>query len=112
MSDELKRNRVKGRYDSSKANHKAYVRRQQSKYQGMHIVREKDTKKFVDAGLLDDLSPQAIAGRLKMKEKNIVGISKDSIYRYIQCVWKKNRGTQKKQKTKEKEENCDTSEHY
>jgi len=87
VSDELKRNRVNGRYDPSKANHKAYVRRQQSKYQGMHIVGEKDTKKFVDAALLDDLSPEAIAGRLRTREKDMVGISKDSIYRYIQSVY-------------------------
>jgi IS30 family transposase len=87
INDELKRNSVKGRYDPSKANHKAYVRRQQSKYQGMHIVEDKKMKKFVDTGLLDDLSPQAIAGRLKMKEKDIVGISKNSIYRYIESVY-------------------------
>jgi transposase, IS30 family len=87
VSDEIKRNSVSGRYDPLKAHHKAYVRRQQSKYQGMHIVSNKETKKFVDAGLLDDLSPQAIAGRLKAKEKEIVGISKDSIYRYVKSVY-------------------------
>lgn len=87
ISDEIKRNSVKGRYDPSKADHKAYVRRQQSKYQGMHIVEDKKMKMFVDTGLLDDLSPQAIAGRLKMKEKDIVGISKNSIYRYIESVY-------------------------
>ena len=87
ISDEIRRNSVKSRYDPNKAHHKAYVRRQQSKYQGMHIVGNKDAKKFVDAGLLDDLSPEAISGRLKAKEKNIVGISKDSIYRYVKSVY-------------------------
>jgi transposase, IS30 family len=87
VSDEITRNRVNGVYDPDKAAHKAYVRRQQSKYQGMHIVGNKETKKFVDAGLLDDLSPEAIAGRLKAKEKGVIGISKDSIYRYIQSVY-------------------------
>lgn len=87
VSDEIKRNSVKGRYDPNKAHHKAYVRRQQSKYQGMHIVGNKETKKFVDERLLDDLSPQAIAGRLKAKEKDIVGISKNSIYRYVKSVY-------------------------
>jgi hypothetical protein len=53
----------------------------------MHIVGNKETKKFVDTGLLDDLSPEAIAGRLNAKEKNIVGISKDSIYRYVKSVY-------------------------
>jgi transposase, IS30 family len=87
VSDEIKRNTVTGRYNPDKAHHRAYVRRQESKYQGMHIVGNKETKKFVDGGLLDDLSPEAIAGRLKAKEKSLVGISKDSIYRYIQSVY-------------------------
>ena len=87
VSDELKRNSVRGRYDPDKAQHEAYVRRQESKYQGMHIVGNKETKKFVDAGLFDDLPPEAIAGRLKAKEKSIVGISKDSIYRYVKSVY-------------------------
>jgi transposase, IS30 family len=87
VSDEIKRNSVNGAYDPDKAHHKAYVRRQESKYQGMHIVGDKKMKKFVDTFLYDDLSPQAIAGRLKMKEKDIVGISKNSIYRYVQSVY-------------------------
>lgn len=53
----------------------------------MHIVGNKKTKEFVDASLLDDISPEAIAGRLKAKEKGLIGISKDSIYRYIGSVY-------------------------
>jgi IS30 family transposase len=86
ISDEIKRNSVKGRYNPSKAHHKAYVRRKQSKYQGMHIVENKETKKFIDTSLYDDLSPQAISGRLKAKEKDLLGISKNSIYRYVKSV--------------------------
>ena len=87
VSDEIKRNTVRGSYDPNKAEHKAYVRRQQSKYQGMHIVSNKETKKFVDGLLLDDVSPEAIAGRIASQEKEIIGISKDSIYRYIRSVY-------------------------
>jgi transposase, IS30 family len=87
VSDEIKRNTVNGQYDPNKAHHKAYVRRRASKYQGMHIVGNKDTKKFVDASLYDDLSPEAISGRLKSKEKSILGISKNSIYRYVKSVY-------------------------
>jgi len=53
----------------------------------MHIVSNEKTKKFVDTSLLDDLSPEAIAGRLQTKEKGLIGISKDSIYRYIGSVY-------------------------
>ena len=41
----------------------------------------------MDVSLYDDLSPQAISGRLRMKEKNILGISKNSIYRYVKSVY-------------------------
>jgi len=86
ISDEIKRNTVKGAYDPRKADHKAYMRRRQSKYQGMHIASDRETKTFVDRSLLDDLSPEAIAGRMRSQEKNTVGMSKDSIYRYIKSV--------------------------
>jgi transposase, IS30 family len=87
ISDELKRNKVWGTYDASKAQHKSYVRRQQSKYQGMHVVQSKETQQFVDESLFDDLSPEAIAGRLRTKGEKLVGVSKDSIYRYVKSVY-------------------------
>ncbi len=86
ISDELNRNKVHGRYDPEKAHHKSYVRRADSKYQGMHIVDNIETKKFVDTGLYDDISPEAIAGRLRLEKKR-VGISKNSIYRYIGSIY-------------------------
>ncbi|MFH1308953.1 MAG: IS30 family transposase [Patescibacteria group bacterium] len=87
MSDEIKLNSVNGKYDPLKANHKAYVRRKYSKYQGMKIVNDKKLKEFVDKKLFDDQSPRVISGRIKKKEKNIQNISKDSIHRYIKSVY-------------------------
>ena len=81
--DELKRNKTRGQYDSKKANHKAYVRRKYSKYQGMKIVDNDRLKSFVDDLLYDDQSPEAIAGRLKRRQRSLPYVSKDSIYRYI-----------------------------
>lgn len=65
ISDEIKLNNVKGKYDSKKAHHKAYARRKYSKYQGMKIVRNKELKEFVEEKLYNNQSPRAIAGRLK-----------------------------------------------
>jgi IS30 family transposase len=53
----------------------------------MHIVQSKETQRFVDESLLDDLSPEAVAGRLRTKEAELVGVSKDSIYRYVKSVY-------------------------
>ena len=83
ISDEIARNRVKGAYDPLKADHKAYVRRQEAKYQAMKIVERPDLRIFVEKHLYDDQSPQAIAGRIMMREKHLPTIGKASIYRYI-----------------------------
>jgi transposase, IS30 family len=86
----VKRNCVDGVYDAKKANHKAYVRRKDSKYQGMKIVMNQEIQTFVDEKLLDDQSPSAIAGRIHTQESFGVSVSKDSIYRYIKSIHGRN----------------------
>ena len=83
ISDEITRNTVKGGYDPLKADHKAYVRRQEAKYQAMKIVKRPDLRTFVEKHLYDDQSPEAIAGRIRRHENRLPMISKESIYRYI-----------------------------
>lgn len=87
VSEEIKHNSVKGRYESQKAHHKAYVRRKNSKFQGMRIVLDRELQEFVDTHLYDDQSPRAISGRIKHREKNLQYISKNSIHRYIKSVY-------------------------
>lgn len=83
ISDELKRNCVNGSYDPRKAHHKAYVRRQYAKYQGMKIAENSKLKDFVEEKLFRDDSPVNISGRIRKYEKHLPNISKNSIYRYI-----------------------------
>ncbi len=87
ISDEVKRNKVRGKYIAKKAQHKAYVRRKYSKYQGMKIVRNPALQEFVEEHLYDDMSPPAIAHRLKRREKNLPSVSKNSVYRYIKSPY-------------------------
>lgn len=104
--NEVKRNRVKQRYDSKKAHHKAHVRRKYAKYQSMRIVSRPDLRKEVDARLMDDQSPKAIARRITRREKHLPSISKNAIYRYVASVYgrriethrhrKKRRGARKR----------------
>lgn len=86
MSDELKRNKVKGVYDPAKAHHKAYVRRKYAKYQGMKIVENPKLRKFVERALLEGRSPASIAGRVNNHEKTLPSISGDSIERFLKSV--------------------------
>jgi len=86
ISLEVKLGTVNGKYNAKKADHKAYVRRHEAKYQGMKITENRELQNFVEAGLYDDLSPEAIAGRIKKHEKNLTSVSKNSIRRYIKSV--------------------------
>lgn len=90
ISDEIRLNSTNGIYDPKKANHKAYVRRKYSKYQGMKIVSNSALQDFVDEKLYDDQSPKNISGRIKKHEKHLPTVSKNSIYRYIGSVYGRN----------------------
>lgn len=83
IADELKRNRVRGHYDPKKAHHKAYVRRKYAKYQGMKIVGTAALRNEVEARLMDDQSPEAVARRISCHERHLPSISKNAVYRYI-----------------------------
>ena len=86
IADELRRNKVKGCYDSTKAHHKAYVRRKQAKFQGKKIVEHRALRKFVEKALLEGRSPASIAGRVNHHEKHLPSISADSIERFLKSV--------------------------
>lgn len=85
--DEIKRNKVKGKYDAKKAHQKSYSRRKYSKYQGMKVVSSDALQEKVDQLLLDDQSPEAIAGRIAKQEKELPPVSGPSIRRYIKSPY-------------------------
>lgn len=87
ISDEIQRNKTKGRYDAQKATHKAYVRRKDSKYQMMKIVEHTDLKHFIEQSLYDGQSPENTAGRIRKREKHLPDVGKDSIYGFIASVY-------------------------
>lgn len=85
ICEEWHRGKVRRSYDPLKAHHKAYVRRWQSKYQGMKVVTDPELQRSVDALLLKGESPPNISGRLKKLKQT--SVSKNSIYRYIKSVY-------------------------
>lgn len=98
ISDEIKRNSVNKKYDSHKANHKAYVRRHNASFRGKSIVRNADLRSFVEENLLDGQSPGGISGRLKHQEKSLPYVSKDTIYAYLRSPYGKIIGLKLKKK--------------
>lgn len=84
ISDEIKNNSTDGVYDAKKADHKAYVKRWQSKTQCMKVAMDPDLKKFVLESMKnDDQSPEGISGRLKHVRTDIQYASTKAIYNFV-----------------------------
>jgi transposase, IS30 family len=87
ISNELKRNKVLGLYNSQKAGSKADARRKAAKYQGKRIVANSYLQEFVDKALMQRQSPAAIAGRLKAGlEPGLPYVSRDTIETYVRSI--------------------------
>jgi IS30 family transposase len=83
ISDEVKNNSVKGKYNAKKAEHKAYVKRGASKRDCLKVAMDVNLKKFVIENIKDDQSPEGISGRLKQVEKGIKYASGKAIYKFV-----------------------------
>lgn len=95
-----------GNYRALNAEHKARVKRGNSKYQGMKIEKNQGLKQEIIKGLKEGRSPDEIAGW--MKRKNIYPrVDKDAIYKWLYssfgeryckylCTKRKKKKTQKK----------------
>lgn len=83
VSDEIRLNNTKGKYNAEKAEAKARLRRQNSKLQCMKVAMDPVLKNFVTENILNDQSPEGISGRLKEVEKNIPYASTKAIYKFV-----------------------------
>lgn len=90
ISEEINKNSTFGVYDPNKANHKAYVKRKYSKYQGMKIEKDFDLRNYVEEKIKQDWSPELIAGRIKEIETSIRPVSFKGIYKFIYSVYGRN----------------------
>lgn len=83
VSDEIRLNSVNGEYLAEKAEHKARVRRQNSKLQCMKVAMDRNLKNFVNENVLEDQSPEGISGRLKNVRKDLQYASCKAIYKFV-----------------------------
>ena len=90
ISREIKNNKVNRKYDPHKANHKAYVKRKYSKYQGMKVVKDIKLWKYIKDKIEQDWSPEAIAGRIENVDTHIKSISAKGIYKFIYSAYGRN----------------------
>jgi IS30 family transposase len=78
-----KRSDSKGNYDPDKADHKAYVKRKYSKYQGMKVRDDPELESYVQDKLQAHWTPEEISGRLKEIDTRITYVSPHGIYKYL-----------------------------
>jgi transposase, IS30 family len=83
ISEEISLNSVNDVYNPLKADHKAYVKRKYSKYQGMKVAENKDSRDYVEEKLKQGWSPEQICGRIKNHDKHIMPLGVKGIYKFI-----------------------------
>ncbi len=76
------RKKEDGQYKANVAEHKALVKRENSKYQGMKIEQNPTLRKYIISELKRYQSPECIAGKMK-EEKIAPKVSSDAIYRWL-----------------------------
>src|SRR3989338_7293388 len=86
VSSELKRKRKNGRYNADTAEHKALVKRENSKHQGMKIEANPELKKRIIQELKAKRSPDEIAGRMNI-EKVFPRIGTVAIYKWLYSAY-------------------------
>jgi len=82
ISREVSNNSTQGIYDPVKAERKARLKRQRSKYQGMKIADNPYLEIKVAIGLMAGWSPEEVAGRIAYLNNGQAIISAKSIYKF------------------------------
>ena len=84
---ELQKKRKEKRYDATYAKHLSYVRMRRKRKVGKKIALDPSLRSFVETHLLDDQSPDAIAGRIRRVVRDLPPVSARAIRRYIKSVY-------------------------
>lgn len=79
------RKRMDGRYDADTAQHKSYLKRRYSKYQGMKIEQRPVLRTCIIAALKQKRSPDEIAGRINREARRCV-VNQKAIYKWLYSV--------------------------
>ena len=86
VSEEIRKNSVRGVYDARKAQHKAWVRRKYSKQQCLKVAMHPGLRQYVEEKLREEWSPELIAGRIRNIDRHVPRVSPKAIYAFIYSV--------------------------
>ena len=87
ISEEIRKNSVRGVYTAKKAQHKAEVRLARARRQGKKIIRSSALQKEVNRLLMDDQSPEMVSGYIRAHRKDLPSISATVVRKYICSVY-------------------------
>jgi len=87
VSDEIRRNTVKGAYRAEKAKMKTYQRYWRARHQHLKVAMHDGLRKFVREKLKRFWSPEGIAGRLTHIEKELPSLGKDAVYAFVRSPY-------------------------
>lgn len=82
ISYEIRKNIVKGKYDSKKAHAKSWLRKRMRRLQWMKIEQIPALKQYIIEGLKKKWNPDEISGRMRLERRSWC-VSKNSIYRWL-----------------------------
>lgn len=86
VSDEIRRNSVRGQYVVESAKRKSYYARKYAKYQGKKIEEHRELREYVIAGLKAHWNPDEISGSMKETSQSFYA-SKTAIYEWLYSEW-------------------------
>jgi len=86
ISDEIRRNSVRGMYKPASAKIKSYLKRKYAKYQGKKIQESTDLRWYIIVRLQAHWNPDEIAGAMK-RENQPFYASKTAIYEWLRSEW-------------------------
>jgi IS30 family transposase len=87
ISDEVRRNSVRGRYDALKAQHKARVKRKYSKTQCLKVAEDLSLRIYVEEQIKNNQSPEGISGRLERIDIHRHYASTKAIYKFVKSPY-------------------------
>ena len=87
ISDEVRRNSVRGVYKPASAKIKSYLKRKYAKYQGKKIQEDDELRAFIILKLSERWNPDEIAGYLRVNPALGLYASKTAIYEWLRSAW-------------------------
>jgi transposase, IS30 family len=90
VSEEIRRNKVRGIYTAQKAEEKLYHRYWRARHEHLKVAMSDTLRHYVEEKIRRFWSPENIAGRIKYVETHLPSVGKDAVYAFVKSVYGRN----------------------